>query len=84
MLGSFPKAYFSWLEEISRRYNVFLFSNTNAVHYDIFQQKFQEEIGGKPFNNYFIKTYYSHLLHLRKPDEEAYLKVLEAGKYFTT
>jgi putative hydrolase of the HAD superfamily len=77
MLGHFPKERIQWLKEICNKYRVFLFSNTNAIHYDFLMQKFSNEFEGDSFNSLFIKAYYSHFLHLRKPDIGSYLKILE-------
>ncbi len=77
MLGHFPKERIQWLKEISNKYRVYLFSNTNEIHYDFLMQKFSNEFEGASFNSLFIKAYYSHFLHLRKPDTESYLKILE-------
>ncbi|MFL9481968.1 HAD family hydrolase [Chitinophagaceae bacterium LWZ2-11] len=76
MLLGFPIERLKWLEEIKTRYNVYLFSNTNQIHYDYLIPHFKKEIGVN-FNDYFIKAYYSHELGLRKPYPNSYLKILE-------
>ncbi len=65
-----------WLQEISKHYNVYLFSNTNEIHYADVLRIYQETNPAKPFSSYFIKDYYSHILGLRKPNVESYTKVL--------
>lgn len=78
MLGTFPAERLEWLQEIGKRYNIYLFSNTNLIHYTAFQHIFKESTNGKNFDDYFIKTCYSHQLGLRKPYPEAFLKLLQA------
>lgn len=77
MLGRFPVERLSWLEEIGFRYRIYLFSNTNIIHYYVFQKIYQECTGKDNFDNYFIKAYYSHDLGLRKPDPASFKKLLE-------
>jgi len=76
MLGRFPVERLSWLEEIGFRYKIYLFSNTNIIHYHAFQKIYQECTGKENFDNYFIKAHYSHELGLRKPYPESFKKLL--------
>ncbi len=77
MLGDFSANTLQWLEEVAKKFNIYLFSNTNLIHYKAFQQIFQQQTGKKSFDDYFLKAYYSHDLGLRKPYMEAFLKILE-------
>lgn len=77
MLLDFPKERVNWLNRLSGRYRVFLFSNTNAFHHDAFQESFVQAYPGRPFDDYFERAYYSHILGKRKPYEEAYRHLLE-------
>lgn len=76
MLLNFPAKRLIWLKEISQRYNVYLFSNTNIIHYHAFQNIFRQNTGKQNFDEYFIKTYYSHDLGMRKPDPAAFKQIL--------
>jgi len=67
------------LHEIGKRYKVFLFSNTNKIHYDVFTESFRQRTG-EDFNNLLIKAYYSHEIGLRKPYPESYLYILNEQK----
>lgn len=80
MLGTFPVERLTWLDEIRRRYNIYLYSNTNLIHYYAFQQIYYECTGRRNFDDYFIKTHYSHELGLRKPDPVSFVKLLEIEK----
>ncbi len=77
MLLDFPKERLQWLENISEQYPVYLFSNTNIIHYQSFILNFEQNFPQKPFNDYFRKAYYSHELGLRKPYPHSYLKIME-------
>lgn len=80
MLLDFPQERIQWLDKLSGQYRVFLYSNTNAFHYDAFQESFSQAYPGKSFDDYFEKAYYSHLLGKRKPHPESFTYLLsEAG-----
>lgn len=76
MLLDFPAARLQWLNEVSKRYRIFLFSNTNQIHYDAFMARFTQDHPGVDFNSYFIKAYYSQYMGLRKPYPEAFQFIL--------
>ena len=80
LLLDFPAERLAWLEEIGKKYPVYLYSNTNLIHYQCFIKLFEEKFKGKNFNDYFRKAYYSHELGLRKPYPEAYTKIMELEK----
>ncbi|MFC4651729.1 HAD family hydrolase [Lactococcus nasutitermitis] len=64
------------LEKLTSNYNLYLFSNTNEIHAKYFEAQCLKQTG-KSLQHYFIKTYYSHDLHLRKPDPKAFIEVLQ-------
>jgi glucose-1-phosphatase len=80
MLLNFPTERLLWLKEASKKYKVYLFSNTNIIHYEAFQKIFRENTRKQNLDDYFIKAYYSHELGLRKPDEEAFIEILKKEK----
>jgi putative hydrolase of the HAD superfamily len=77
MLGSFHTSNLSWLQEVRTRFNVYLFSNTNIIHYNAFQKIYKEQTGQVSFDDYFITAYYSHDLGVRKPHPEAFEVILK-------
>lgn len=79
ILVGFRKNSIAYLHQLKERYNIFLLSNTNQIHYNRFTQMFEEEIGGKPFDEYFTIAWYSHQIHKRKPYIQTYQYVLEMG-----
>jgi putative hydrolase of the HAD superfamily len=77
LLLDFPPKRIEWLAQIKKRYNIYLFSNTNQIHYDAFMADFGKTFGGKDFNSYFIKAYYSQTLGLRKPSVASYKAIIQ-------
>ncbi|MBG9375875.1 HAD family phosphatase [Panacibacter sp. DH6] len=77
LLMDFPSERLEWLDDISKRYSVYLFSNTNKIHYDAFMDIFAKQAGHKNFNDYFIKAYYSHDIGLRKPYPASFEYILQ-------
>ena len=80
MLGPFPLDRLEWLAEIKNRYNVYLYSNTNRIHYDAFQKIYKQCTGKGYFDDYFIKAHYSHELGLRKPYPQSFTQLLAIEK----
>lgn len=64
------------VQELSKNYNVYLFSNTNKIHIERLHRAFKAE-HGIDFPSLFVKDYYSHEIHERKPDLSSYKKVIE-------
>lgn len=78
MLGNFWQDRLNWLEGISKQYNIYLFSNTNTIHYQAFMQQYHaENTIRKPLNDYFIKAYYSQNIGLRKPTIESFKFIID-------
>ena len=77
LLLDFPPERIKWLEKIASQYRIFLFSNTNQIHYDCFKLNFSNAFDGKNFDDFFEKAYYSQFLGLRKPYPESFLAILE-------
>jgi FMN phosphatase YigB (HAD superfamily) len=76
MLGRFPVERLNWLEEIGFRYKIYLYSNTNIIHYQAFQKIYQECTGKDNFDDYFVKAHYSHDIGLRKPYPDSFQRLL--------
>ena len=75
ILGDFPLKRLEFLEEISKKYRLFLLSNTDAIHIAHFRKTVGEEFYSR-FINAFEKTYFSYEMGLRKPQPEIYTQVL--------
>jgi glucose-1-phosphatase len=80
MLIQIPPHRFEMLTRLKERYNVYLLSNTNKTHVDWVDGYLQTVYGFtiQDFDTrFFHKSYYSHLIHLRKPNENIYEYVLK-------
>ena len=81
MLLDFPVERLAWLDQIKSKYNIYLFSNTNSIHYKAFTAIYAQTaplVGLNPNFNHFFKTaYYSHTLGQRKPVVAAFEAVLQ-------
>ena len=79
MIDSIPEEKLELLYRLKDKYNLYILSNTNAIHWDnvapkVFRYK------GLGINDFFKKVFLSHEMHLAKPDTAIYLKALsEAG-----
>jgi FMN phosphatase YigB (HAD superfamily) len=72
MLLDFPPERIALIRELRKRYRIFLFSNTNAMHLAALQKIYDKTFPGETLEDLFEKTYYSNLLGMRKPDKESY------------
>ncbi len=70
----------SFLEKMSATHQLYLLSNTNSIHLTKFKEIFTRDTGKPSLDNYFIKTYYSNIIGLRKPDASVYSFVLQDAK----
>lgn len=76
MLIDFPSAIIETLIDLKSKYNLYLLSNTNEIHLKRFRNIFFDN-NGYLFDNLFIKAYYSHEIGYRKPNLEAFVRVLD-------
>lgn len=78
MLLDLPKARIDLLLRLKKEYKIFLFSNTNEIHLDAFQNIILNQYGNENLlETIFHQTYYSHLVGKRKPDAEAFQTVID-------
>jgi putative hydrolase of the HAD superfamily len=66
----------SLLKKLNNKFNLFLLSNTNAIHYNIYIPEFNAAFG-YDFEELFVKAYWSFKVGLRKPGDEIYKYVIE-------
>jgi putative hydrolase of the HAD superfamily len=64
------------LAELNKKYRTFLLSNINPIHYEYIMNYLKDEFGFENNDHLFEKTYYSHLIGIRKPDKAIFEKVL--------
>jgi glucose-1-phosphatase len=75
MLLDFPKERINLIKKLSKKYNIYLLSNTNEIHYNQYIQDFKKQYGFD-FNSLFVKVYYSFKMGMRKPDVEIFQSTL--------
>jgi glucose-1-phosphatase len=80
LLLDFPVERIQLLKELRKKYRLFLFSNTNALHLAALQKIWTGTFGEGQLDDCFEKTYYSHLLGMRKPDKESFDHILEENQ----
>jgi putative hydrolase of the HAD superfamily len=71
-------AQFALLDGLRPHYRVFLLSNTNPWHIERLSERYRALTGGD-FESHFDACFYSHRLHLRKPDRRIYEAVIAAA-----
>ena len=76
MILDIPASRVKVVQELSKNYKIYLFSNTNKIHIERLHRAFKTE-HGIDFPSLFVKDYYSHEIHERKPDLSSYQKVIE-------
>lgn len=65
------------LEKLRRNYRIFLLSNTNIIHSNLYNDWLMNISGGKNLRDYFDKVYYSYEVGQRKPNPEIFGLVLQ-------
>ncbi len=72
MLLDMPPTRVKLLEKVSKNYRTFLLSNTNAIHYPVYNAYMEDEFGCPDLTNLFEKEYLSYRTGMRKPDVEIF------------
>ena len=65
------------LRNLKQKFNLFLLSNTNEIHFKIYSEEIKENIRTSDFYNLFVNEYYSYLLKMRKPDASIFNFVIK-------
>jgi glucose-1-phosphatase len=76
MLGNFWPNRIAWVQKIAQKIPVYLYSNTNAIHYQAFTELFSANFKSN-LNDLFTEAWYSHLVQLRKPYAASYKILIE-------
>ncbi len=82
LLLDFPRERIALLKRLKEtaRFRTFLLSNTNAIHYQVYTRMLQDHHSVQGLEELFDKAYFSHQLHMRKPDAEIYEYVLKDAR----
>jgi len=76
IIGEYPTHRIDLLKTISKNYNLFLFSNTNIIHFNYYIEKFRKEFGFD-FPTLFQTAYWSFQMGKRKPDLDSFATIIE-------
>ena len=76
MLLNIPTERIFLLRKLSRKYRVFLLSNTNQIHLKFIDELVKNDFGFNNLAALFEKAYYSHILGLRKPNPQTFLTIV--------
>lgn len=80
MLLDFREESLEFLKELSKKYSLYLLSNTNEIHLNAFEQILKMQTGLESLDQFFTKAYYSQKVGLRKPNADIFEFVLaDAG-----
>ena len=77
MLLDIPRERIEAIEQIKKHYKIFLMSNTNEIHYDLYIRDLQLRFGYNEFDELFHKSYFSFDIHLEKPDPRFFELILD-------
>ena len=72
LLYDIPQERIEVIEKVKKKYKIYLLSNSNEIHYDLFVRDLQLRFGYREFDELFHKAYFSFDLHLLKPNPEIY------------
>ena len=77
MLLDIPRERIEAIEKVKKHYKIFLMSNTNVIHYDLYVRDLQLRFGYNEFDALFNKAYFSFDIHLEKPDPRFFELILD-------
>ena len=77
MLLDIPRERVEAIEKIKKHYKIFLMSNSNVIHYDLYVRDLQLRFGYHEFDELFNKSYFSFAEHLEKPDPRFFELILD-------
>ena len=72
LLLDFREESLHYLNVLSKKYQIYLLSNTNSIHQEAFLKHYSIQTGLPSLNDIFKKAYYSHEVGLRKPNKDIF------------
>ncbi len=75
----FPEERLNLICQVSKIYSCYLLSNTNKIHYDIYQADLINHHNINGLESMFVKTWFSHDLKMRKPNKNIFEYALADG-----
>ena len=76
LLFDIPQERIEVIEKVKKNYPIYLLSNSNEIHYDLYVRDLQLRFGYREFDDLFNKSYFSFDLHMCKPDPDVYSFVI--------
>jgi HAD superfamily hydrolase (TIGR01509 family) len=80
LLLDFPAERIELLKRLGKKYRLFLFSNTNALHLEALRKIYRSTFSDGELDGHFEKSYYSNVLGLRKPDKASFEFIINENK----
>ena len=77
MILDIPRERIEAIEKVKKHYKIFLMSNSNVIHYDLYVRDLQLRFGYHEFDELFNKSYFSFAEHLEKPDPRFFELILD-------
>lgn len=78
MLLDFPSHHVDMLKRLGEKYNLYLLSNSNQIHYDKYTSDFRNKYGFE-LNSMFKKAWYSFQVGVIKPEPSIFRHILFEG-----
>jgi len=80
LLLDFPVGRIETVKAIADAFPTYLLSNTNSIHYKVFNQTLHAQTDIADIKSLFKTAYLSHEIHWRKPDKEAFQLIIDEHK----
>lgn len=80
LLIGVPEPNHELLLKAKKKYRTFLLSNNNEIHYNWIMEYLKREHNISSNAGFFEKDYYSHLMKMRKPNQDIFEHVLAENK----
>ena len=77
LLIGVPEGKHDTISYLNSKYRSFLLSNNNEIHYRRCMEHIQETYQVADNSGFFEKTFYSHLMGMRKPDAEIFEQLIQ-------
>ncbi len=77
MILDIPQRRIDLVKKLRGNYHVFLMSNSNEIHYDLFIRDLQLRFGYREFDSLFDKSFFSFDTHICKPDPDFFIYILD-------
>lgn len=77
MILDIPQRRIDLIKKLKTHYHVYLMSNSNEIHYDLFIRDLQLRFGYREFDSLFDKSFFSFDVHLSKPNPDFFIYILD-------